>query len=130
MNPIIKVLVFNLSSYFCSILLPVQFQSIHFKKTPIIIDFFWRNISEEQKEADNIVFKSKLKRIVLIRSADNTSEEMVVEFMVETHWILNQKTTILFGIVTPECRLIQAEQNCSLTVTPYPNRNIFKMFSF
>ena len=48
---------------------------------PFIFDFVWKKSSDEQKAANSIVLKSKLKRVLLVQSLNNTTGgEMVVEF--------------------------------------------------
>ncbi|CAB3988391.1 Hypothetical predicted protein [Paramuricea clavata] len=47
---------------------------------PFIFDFVWKKSSDEQREANSIVLKSKLKRLLLVQSFNNTTGGMVVEF--------------------------------------------------
>jgi hypothetical protein len=47
---------------------------------PFIFNFVWKKSSDEQKAANSIVLKSKLKRLLLVHSLDNTTGEIVVEF--------------------------------------------------
>ena len=50
---------------------------------PFIFDFVWEKNSEEQKTANIIALKLKLKRILLLHSLDNKTGEMVVELVKE-----------------------------------------------
>ena len=48
---------------------------------PFIFDFVWKKNSDEQKAANIIALKSKLKRILLVHSSDATTGKMVVELV-------------------------------------------------
>ena len=50
---------------------------------PFIFNFVWKKNSDEQKAANIIALKSKLKRILLVHSSDDTTGEMVVELVKE-----------------------------------------------
>ena len=47
---------------------------------PIIFNLVWKQSSVEQKAADKIAIKSKLKRILMVRRRSNDPEEIEVEF--------------------------------------------------
>ncbi len=48
---------------------------------PFIVDLVWRKNSGEQNEANSIALKSKLKRVLVVHSSDETSGKIEVEFI-------------------------------------------------
>jgi hypothetical protein len=54
---------------------PVQvISTISTASIPFIFDSVWKKNSDEQKEADSIALKSKLKRILLVRGSNDINE--------------------------------------------------------
>ena len=47
---------------------------------PFIIDFVWKRNSDEQKEADSIALQSKLKRILRVRSSNDKTGVIKVQY--------------------------------------------------